>query len=131
MQGEHNLGGPSRTGPVSGAEIVSQFPCRACSPKRPTEHGKRGIGSVGSVFGVVGRAGKSGLTFAQRESMIEHMRKKKGSRMGRPPKPPGLKQSQMISVHVTPAERERMEAEATRRGISLSALLASPWRKEP
>ena len=50
--------------------------------------------------------------------------------MGRPPKPPALKQSEMISVHVTPAERRRMEAEAARRGISLSALLASPWRKE-
>ena len=58
-------------------------------------------------------------------------KKRKHQRMGRPPKPPHLKQSEMISVHVTPSERRRLEGEAARLGVTLSALLMRPWRKEP
>ncbi len=50
-------------------------------------------------------------------------------RTGRPPKPRGKKQSEMIGVYVTPVERKRLDAEAKRLGVSLSALLMRPWRK--
>ena len=50
-------------------------------------------------------------------------------RTGRPPKQPASRQSEMLSVYVTMAERRRLEAEAKRRGVSLSSLLMSPWRK--
>ena len=50
-------------------------------------------------------------------------------RTGRPPKDPAHRLSDMIGVRVSPAERTRLETEARRRGISLSALLMKPWRK--
>ena len=54
--------------------------------------------------------------------------KKAKTKMGRPPKPPGEKQSACIMVRVTPAERKELEAEAKRRGVSLSALLMEAWK---
>jgi len=50
--------------------------------------------------------------------------------MGRPPKPPGEKFSEIISLKLTRAEKRRLVAEAKRLGISVSALLMRPWRKE-
>lgn len=52
-----------------------------------------------------------------------------GRRTGRRPKPPALKQSEIIGVCVTSAERKRLEVEARKRSVSLSALLMQPWRK--
>jgi hypothetical protein len=57
------------------------------------------------------------------------MRKKK-TKMGRPPKAPGDKYSAHILVNMRQAERVRLDAEAKKRGLSLSALLMSPWRKK-
>ena len=51
--------------------------------------------------------------------------------MGRPPKPPEEKYSDQILVHMTKAERELLEREALRLGLSLSALLMHPWRRNP
>ena len=51
-------------------------------------------------------------------------------RMGRPPKPSAKKFSEQFCVYLTKAERKRLEAEAKRLGISVSALLMRPWRKE-
>jgi len=50
--------------------------------------------------------------------------------MGRPPKPPGEKFSEMLSFKLTKAEKKRLLTEAKRLGISVSALLMRPWRKE-
>ena len=51
--------------------------------------------------------------------------------MGRPPKPLAEKYSAQVLVHMTRAERKRLEAEAKRLGISLSGLLMRPWRRTP
>lgn len=51
-------------------------------------------------------------------------------RMGRPPKPPSEKFSEMLNVKMTKAERKMLESEAKRLGISLAAVLMRPWRKE-
>jgi predicted HicB family RNase H-like nuclease len=50
-------------------------------------------------------------------------------RTGRPPKRPADRHSEIIGIRTTPCERKRLEAEAKRRGVSLSALLMSPWRE--
>jgi hypothetical protein len=50
-------------------------------------------------------------------------------RTGRPPKPPGEKQGHKITIYVTETERAQLETEAKKRGVSLSTLLMSPWRK--
>ncbi len=50
--------------------------------------------------------------------------------MGRKRKDKADKQSECIMVRVTPAERERLAAEAEKLGISLSALLMKSWRKK-
>lgn len=50
--------------------------------------------------------------------------------MGRPPKPPGEKFGAILSLKLTKAEKKRLQAEAKRLGISVSALLMRPWRKE-
>jgi len=61
----------------------------------------------------------------------QRRRAKRGARPpGRPPKPPGEKWSECVMVRMTPVERERIQAEAKRRGISLSALLMLQWREE-
>lgn len=49
--------------------------------------------------------------------------------MGRPPKPVEAKLGERIVVNMTKAERARIEAEARRRGPSLSAVLMLPWRE--
>lgn len=50
-------------------------------------------------------------------------------RMGRPPKPRSEKYGAQVNVRMTEAERQVLEAEAARLGVSLSALLMRPWRK--
>ena len=59
---------------------------------------------------------------------MEAKRAKK--KMGRPPKPPGEKYSEIVTVKMTKAERKRIKAEMKRTGLSLSAVLMRPWRKE-
>jgi len=54
--------------------------------------------------------------------------KPKKPRMGRPPKRPKDLHSSCIMVRVTARERRMLDAEARRRGLSLSALLMEPWR---
>ena len=56
--------------------------------------------------------------------------KKPKKKMGRPPKPPGEKYSEIVTVKMTKAERKRIKAEMKRAGLSLSAVLMRPWRKE-
>jgi len=57
------------------------------------------------------------------------MKAKRKKKMGRPPKSASEKQSRQINIRVTQAEWKILEAEAKRRGISISALLMKPWRK--
>jgi len=56
--------------------------------------------------------------------------RKTKKRMGRPPKPPGEKYSEIVTVKMTKAERRRIKAEMKRTGLSLSGVLMRPWRKE-
>ena len=58
------------------------------------------------------------------------MRKKDSkARMGRPPKLRAEKWGWRVTVNMTRKEREQLEAEAKRFGMSLSQLLMRPWRK--
>ena len=52
------------------------------------------------------------------------------ARTGRPPKSKADKQSEHITVHLTPAERKRLEKLAQEDGLSLPALIMCPWRKK-
>lgn len=56
------------------------------------------------------------------------MRKK--VKMGRPLKPEEDKLVKQVNVRMTQVERERLNAECERQGISLSALLMKPWRTQ-
>jgi hypothetical protein len=53
---------------------------------------------------------------------------RKRSRMGRPPKPPAERYSEQANIRMTRAERARLDAEASRLGLTLSQLLMRPWR---
>jgi len=64
------------------------------------------------------------------QSMFKKRHAAEKRRMGRPPKPSDVKYSQQVNVRMTMAERERLEVEANKLGISLSAFLMRPWRKE-
>jgi predicted HicB family RNase H-like nuclease len=44
---------------------------------------------------------------------------------GRPPKPPAKKQSALVSVRFTPAERKAVERAARKSGLSISKLIRS------
>ena len=52
------------------------------------------------------------------------------ARTGRPPKAKAEKQSVHITVHLTPAECERLGKLAQEDDLSLAALIMRPWRKE-
>ena len=49
--------------------------------------------------------------------------------MGRPPLRPEQRRSESVRVAVTPGERKCLEAEARRRGMTISQVLMLPWRK--
>ena len=51
-------------------------------------------------------------------------------RTGRPPRKPGERQSERITVYLTAAERERLGTLAKKAGISLAALVMRPWREK-
>jgi len=51
-------------------------------------------------------------------------------RTGRPRKVKAVKYGRHITVNVTVAEYRELEAAARKAGLSLSALLVRPWRKE-
>ena len=51
-------------------------------------------------------------------------------RTGRPPKTPSRRQSKKVTIYMTPAELKRLETQATKEGVSLSALIMRPWREE-
>ena len=55
--------------------------------------------------------------------------KTKRAKMGRPPLPQGTQKAIRLSVRVTPAEAAKLEAEAMKRGITVSDLLMAPWRE--
>ena len=40
------------------------------------------------------------------------------------------RQSKKVTIYMTPAELKRLEAQATKEGVSLSALIMLPWREE-
>ena len=50
------------------------------------------------------------------------------ARTGRPPKAKTERQSERVTVHLTPSERERMEKMAKEAGASLAAMIMRPWR---
>ena len=50
--------------------------------------------------------------------------------MGRPPKSPGEKQGERITVYLTKAEYGRMQALAKEKGVSLASLVMLPWREK-
>ena len=52
------------------------------------------------------------------------------ARTGRPRKAKAAKQSERITVHLTPAERKRIEKLAKAEGITLPAMIMRPWREE-
>ena len=51
-------------------------------------------------------------------------------RTGRPPKTSSRRQSKKVTIYMTPAELKRFENQATKEGVSLSALIMQPWREE-
>ena len=51
-------------------------------------------------------------------------------RTGRPPKTSSRRQSKKVTIYMTPAELKRLETQATKEGVSLSALIMRPWREE-
>ena len=63
-----------------------------------------------------------GLTFAQTESKLPIMGRKK-TKMGRPPKPPAEKMSHRVCVRLTPEQFQRLLHRAERAGLSLSAFI--------
>jgi len=50
-------------------------------------------------------------------------------RTGRPPKPRDVKQGERITVNMTRVEREALEADAAKAGMSLSTYLVSCWKR--
>lgn len=65
----------------------------------------------------------------KRRQRTKAERETDAKRTGRPPCVPGHRRTAFVGVHMTPAERRKLEAEAKRLGVSLSALLMRPWRK--
>jgi len=51
-------------------------------------------------------------------------------RTGRPRKAAREKQSERITVYLTPSERRQFERMAKKEGISLAELVMRPWREE-
>jgi len=51
----------------------------------------------------------------------------KPKRMGRPPKPKNLKQSEAVVSLFTPAERRALAADAKRAGLTLGGYLRDLW----
>ena len=56
------------------------------------------------------------------------VKRTKRAKMGRPPLPPGKRRGLHITVRLTEAEREKLDSEAARLGISISELVMRPWR---
>jgi len=50
--------------------------------------------------------------------------------MGRPPKLPAEKQGARVVVNMTKSEKRRLEMEARKAGMSLSAFLLNCWQRE-
>ena len=53
----------------------------------------------------------------------------KPKRMGRPPKPKALKQSEAVQVLLTPSERRKLAKDAKAAGKSLGGYLRELWLK--
>lgn len=51
-------------------------------------------------------------------------------RTGRPPKSPGKRRKETLTLRCTTIERRRLEAEAKRQDCTVSELLMRPWREE-
>jgi hypothetical protein len=58
------------------------------------------------------------------------MKRKKKSKMGRPPVPAAKKRREQVSVAMTASELKRLEKIASAQGLSISELLMRPWRQE-
>ena len=50
-------------------------------------------------------------------------------RTGRPPKQQADKWSQRVTVYMTKAERDQLEALAKKEGVTMASLIMSPWRE--
>jgi len=57
-------------------------------------------------------------------------RKKGKTKMGRPRKKREQLRSAVVNVRMTKAEREVLEEEAQKAGVTLSEVFMRPWRKE-
>ena len=51
-------------------------------------------------------------------------------RTGRPPKPARDKLSEKVMVYLTKAERAKLQAQAQEEGMTLAAMIMSPWRQK-
>ena len=51
-------------------------------------------------------------------------------RTGRPPKQPADKWSQRVTVYMTKAERDQLEALAEKEGVTMASLIMRRWRDE-
>ena len=52
---------------------------------------------------------------------------KKRKKMGRPPLPPAERRDALVTMRLTEAEREELERDAAKAGLSLSAYLVKCW----
>ena len=50
-------------------------------------------------------------------------------RTGRPRKEPVDRQSEAVTVYLTPEERTQLEAQAKKEGIAMATLILREWRK--
>lgn len=56
-------------------------------------------------------------------------KKKSKARMGRPPMPAGTARTELVAVRISANERQRLEAEAKRRGMTMTDVLLQAWRE--
>ena len=61
-------------------------------------------------------------------SEAEHEADKK--RTGRPRKAKIERQSERVTVHLTPRERRKLEQLAKEEGLSLASMIMQPWREK-
>lgn len=54
--------------------------------------------------------------------------KRQRKKMGRPPLPADVAKHDRVTIRMTRAERQRLEAEAKRLGLPLADVLMLPWR---
>ena len=56
-------------------------------------------------------------------------KRKRKSRMGRPPLPPDKRRAVAVAFRITVGEHKAVLSEARRRGVSVPDVLMAPWRE--